>query len=84
MVDTLFRHRRICSISRDLNALLPNTKLTIDLIRNFRRAGKVKDPVKESPLKGERIFICARIYLKQRNSQKLTRRKLESARKLAT
>ncbi|MEK9179426.1 MAG: hypothetical protein AAB893_03075, partial [Patescibacteria group bacterium] len=48
--------------SRDLNALLPNTKLTIDLIRNFRRAGKVKDPVKESPLKGEE-FSSAPVFI---------------------
>lgn len=39
--------------SRDLNALLPNTKLTIDLIRNFRKTGNSKDPVPELNLSQE-------------------------------
>lgn len=33
--------------SRDLNALLPNTKLTIDLIRQFRKSGNAQNPVVE-------------------------------------
>ncbi len=31
--------------SHDLGGLLHNIKLTIDLIRNFRREGKIKDPI---------------------------------------
>ncbi len=42
--------------SRDLNALLPNTKLTIDLIRGFRKSGGIVDPVVESKLSAEEFW----------------------------
>ena len=34
--------------SHDLGGLLTNIKLTIDLIRGFRRSGKIKDPIQSS------------------------------------
>lgn len=42
--------------SRDLNALLTNTKLTIDLVRNSRRTKKISDPVKNSKLDENEFF----------------------------
>lgn len=48
--------------SRDLNALLMNTKLTIDLIRGSRRSGKIKDPIKQSPLSPSE-FIVAPVFI---------------------
>lgn len=36
--------------SRDLNSLLSNTKLTLDLIRGFRKQGNSKDPVSSKGL----------------------------------
>lgn len=48
--------------SQDLNSLLANTKLPIDLIRNFRRDGKLQDPVKGSFLSTEE-FISAPIFI---------------------
>jgi hypothetical protein len=36
--------------SHDLNALLTNTKLTIDLVRSSRKENKIKDPVEKSKL----------------------------------
>lgn len=48
--------------SRDLNALLTNTKLTIDLVRNSRRSKKIKDPVINSKLtEGE--FLSAPVLI---------------------
>lgn len=48
--------------SRDLNALLTNTKLTIDLVRNSRRSKKIKDPVKNSKL-DENGFFSAPVLI---------------------
>ena len=36
--------------------LLTNTKLTIDLIRNFRKSGKLKDPIKTSTFTQDDFF----------------------------
>ncbi len=41
--------------SRDLNALLPNAKLTLDLIRDFRRKGNSLDPVPEMKLMNDQF-----------------------------
>jgi len=48
--------------SRDLNALLTNTKLTIDLVRNSRRIKKISDPVKNSKL-SESEFLSAPVVI---------------------
>ena len=48
--------------SRDLNALLTNTKLTIDLVRNSRRNKKIKDPVPGSKLT-EADFLSAPVLI---------------------
>lgn len=48
--------------SRDLNALLPNTKLTIDLIRTFRRNGSAVNPVAEPKLSAEE-FVAAPVVI---------------------
>ena len=48
--------------SRDLNALLPNTKLTIDLIRNSRRVEKIRDTVQKSNLTLDE-FIAAPVFV---------------------
>ena len=42
--------------SRDLNALLTNTKLTIDLVRNSRREKIIKDPVQKNKLTENEFF----------------------------
>ena len=48
--------------SRDLNALLMNTKLTIDLLRASRRSGKITDPVIQSLLSPSE-FIVAPVFI---------------------
>ncbi len=48
--------------SRDLNALLTNTKLTIDLVRNSRRIKKIKDMVPGSKL-SENEFLSAPVLI---------------------
>ena len=48
--------------SRDLNALLTNTKLTIDLVRSSRKENKIKDPVEKSKLT-ENDFLSAPVLI---------------------
>lgn len=48
--------------SKDLTALLSNTKLTINLIRDGRRGGKIPDPVPHSQLSSEE-FISAPVVI---------------------
>lgn len=48
--------------SRDLNALVTNTKLTIDLIRQSRHQKKLKNPLQEIPLDQE-SFIAAPVII---------------------
>lgn len=48
--------------SRDLNALLTNTKLTLDLVRNSRREKKIKDLVQNSKLTEEE-FLSAPVLI---------------------
>ncbi|MBI5151578.1 MAG: hypothetical protein HZA34_03315 [Candidatus Pacebacteria bacterium] len=48
--------------SRDRNALLPNTKLTIDLIRQFRENGNASDPLSTFHLSKEQ-FISAPVLI---------------------
>ena len=48
--------------SKDLNGLLPNTKLTIDLLRSFRRNGKIHNRITE-PLLSAPAFAAAPIFI---------------------
>ncbi len=63
--------------SRDLNALLTNTKLTIDLVRNSRRSKKIKDLVKNSKLTEDEflsapVLISNKAILKEINEESWT------------
>ena len=63
--------------SRDLNALLMNTKLTIDLIRGSRRSGKSR-PRQTKPSFSVRIHRSSGLHFQQSNPERIQRRKLES------
>jgi hypothetical protein len=44
--------------SHDKNALVPNTKLTIDLLRAARKSGKTTNPITDIPLSTEEFTAC--------------------------
>jgi len=48
--------------SKDLNSLVLNTKLTIDLLRSFRRTRKIKNPIGEIEM-SEHEFSSAPIFI---------------------
>lgn len=48
--------------SKDLNALVMNTKITIDLIRSFRRSGKIQNPISDFGL-DQHDFTSAPIFI---------------------
>ncbi len=48
--------------SKDLNALVMNTKITIDLIRSFRRLGKITNPISDLVL-DQHDFTSAPIFI---------------------
>ncbi len=52
--------------SRDLEGLLNNAKLTIDLIRSFRRTGKINDPIKGT-LKTKDRFAAAPVLISNKS-----------------
>jgi len=44
--------------SHDKNALVPSTKLTIDLLRSARKTGKAVNPVRDPTLSAEEFIAC--------------------------